>query len=186
MDIKVGVQALYYISEKLNHPVDKITAIKLIYFADRYHLRKYGRLITGDVYYAMKYGTVASNIKDILSNNICNEEGKGYIEQCIKKIDDKTYESVKSDIQLKSLSKTDIEALDFVIKKLGSLTSWELSELSHKYPEWKRFENTLSDDNKREPVVIDDFFSDYTFDGDVFQIIPQEIVEQSREIYFFG
>ena len=43
----------------------KMKALKLVYIADRYHLRKYGRLITNDTYFAMNYGPVPSGTKDI-------------------------------------------------------------------------------------------------------------------------
>ena len=40
-------------------------AIKLIYLADRLHLRKYGRPIIGDMYWAMKLGPVGSLAKRV-------------------------------------------------------------------------------------------------------------------------
>lgn len=39
---------------------------KILYFAERGHLSKYGRSITGDKYIAMKDGPVPSNIYDVL------------------------------------------------------------------------------------------------------------------------
>ena len=65
---KKGTQALNYFARKKNGKINKMKAIKLIYLADRYHLRKYGRPVVGDDYWAMKYGPVASstlNIADI-------------------------------------------------------------------------------------------------------------------------
>lgn len=45
-------------------------ALQLVYFADRYHLRKFGRPITNDEYFAMPYGPVASGAKDIAEGSI--------------------------------------------------------------------------------------------------------------------
>jgi len=62
MDTKIILQAVYYLSTKLG-TIDKLHAIKYFYFADKYHLMKYSRMITNDTYYAMKMGPVASNVK---------------------------------------------------------------------------------------------------------------------------
>ena len=53
--------AIHNSTSKLN--VTK--AIKLIWAADRYHLRKFGSLITHDFYLAMTRGPVGSNAKNI-------------------------------------------------------------------------------------------------------------------------
>jgi len=39
---KVG-QALLYIATRVGAPVSKLVALKLLFLADRYHLRKYAR-----------------------------------------------------------------------------------------------------------------------------------------------
>jgi hypothetical protein len=44
-------------------------ALKLIFLADRYHLCRYGRLITNDSYVAMKHGPVPSATRDIVESN---------------------------------------------------------------------------------------------------------------------
>src|SRR5690606_4362468 len=38
---------------------------KLLYFAEKQHLEKYGRMITGDAYKAMEYGPVPSKSYDL-------------------------------------------------------------------------------------------------------------------------
>ncbi len=55
MEIKKPVQTINYLVRLANAPVDKMKIIKLIWLADRLHLRKYGRTIVGDTYYAMKH-----------------------------------------------------------------------------------------------------------------------------------
>ena len=48
--------------------INKLDLLKMIYMADRYHLRRFGRLISGDTYYAMRLGPVPSISKTICDN----------------------------------------------------------------------------------------------------------------------
>lgn len=44
-----ATQALNFFARKApGHSINKMKALKLVYFADRYHLRKYGRPVVGD------------------------------------------------------------------------------------------------------------------------------------------
>lgn len=136
-------------------------AIKLIYFADRYHLRRYGRPVTNDEYVAMGYGPVGSKTKDIAENTsfldaIESEYNKKYIKrQGIHDI-----QSV-NDLDMNVFSDSDIEALEFAIKHFGHLGQFQLAEVSHAYPEWKRFERKLeSGIGSVFNMDYEDFFKD--------------------------
>jgi len=65
-DHKKATQALNFFAKRAGGKITKLNALKLIYLADRYHLRKYGRPIFSDTYWAMPYGPVASSVKDIV------------------------------------------------------------------------------------------------------------------------
>src|SRR2546430_14116429 len=81
--IRKSTQALNYFAHKAasGAPIrrlNKMKALKLLFFADRYHLRKYGRPVSDCAYFAMKHGPVASEAKrvaedsarlDVLSRN---------------------------------------------------------------------------------------------------------------------
>src|SRR5438309_84841 len=60
-----ATQALNFFAQRAGGSINKMKALKLVYFADRYHLRKYGRPVVGDEYLAMNYGPVASGTKDL-------------------------------------------------------------------------------------------------------------------------
>ena len=60
-----ATQALNFFALSASGRMNKLKALKLVFFADRYHLRLYGRPITNDRYLAMKYGPVASSCKDL-------------------------------------------------------------------------------------------------------------------------
>jgi uncharacterized phage-associated protein len=135
-------------------------AIKLIYFADRLHLRKYGRPIVGDVYWAMKLGPVGSRAKEAAELDV-PQSFLSYARKYIQPVDDKK----QSFISLKPtdtniFSKTDIECLESVYSAFGDKDQFELAELSHQYPEWKKHEKELKAGKKRVPMDYDDFFAD--------------------------
>lgn len=67
---KKATQILNYFAIKEGGKINKMKALKLTFLADRYHLRKYGRLITNDEYFAMEFGPVASGVKDIAEKTI--------------------------------------------------------------------------------------------------------------------
>ncbi|HCC85711.1 MAG TPA: hypothetical protein DEQ06_03790, partial [Porphyromonadaceae bacterium] len=55
--------AFLYILNKQRY-IDQFHAFKILYFADREHLAKYGRRIIHDTFYAMENGPVPSNLYD--------------------------------------------------------------------------------------------------------------------------
>ena len=63
LDIEKTIEALIYISHKTNN---LIYIMKVLYFADKHHLGKYGRYITGDNYIAMPNGPVPSGAYDLI------------------------------------------------------------------------------------------------------------------------
>ena len=155
-DFMKVTQVLNYLARKLGGKVDKLKAIKLIYLADKYHLRKYGRLVTGDQYIAMKLGPVQSGVKDIadLSDFLGSEE-RAYTSLFIRK-EGHDIESIK-EIDYDELSQTDVEALNFVLERFGNISDSDLIELTHKGYEWKRHENELKLKSRVDMDILDFF-----------------------------
>ncbi len=184
MDVNIVLESFYYLAKKIGSPVDKLAAVKLLFFADRYHLRKYGRLISDDIYFALPHGPVASNSLDIL-NIIMNGHNAGANKTYLKRKSTNTFVAVDNTYELEYLSDSDVEALDFTIKNFSKHEAWELRNLTHEYPEWKRYKNTLeSHASRREEIVMDDFFEDADIQDDPYSIIEDRIVELSKEFYF--
>ena len=64
LDIDKITHSILYVLEQTGAiSIHKLA--KILYFADKYHLAKYGRMITGETYIAMKYGPVPSFTYDI-------------------------------------------------------------------------------------------------------------------------
>jgi len=184
MDSNIILECLYYLSKKMNKDIDKLASIKFLFFADRYHLRKYGRLISEDTYYALPHGPVASNSLNIL-NDIMNGNNAGADKVYINRKTANSFIAVDNNYELDYLSSSDIEALDFSIENFAHYDTWTLRDLTHEYPEWKRYKNTLEGNlSKREKIQMNDFFEDADIKNDPYSIIDNEIVELSKDLYF--
>ena len=61
-----ALQSLVYLCDHLPQPVSVYTALKVIYFADKLHLERFGRQMFGDTYIAMDNGPVPSGAYDIV------------------------------------------------------------------------------------------------------------------------
>ena len=137
-DHQKSTQALNYFAIQAGGQINKMKALKLIFLADRYHLRKYGRFITNDNYVAMEHGPVPSTTKDIAeSNDYLEDIKKRYYEKYIKTV---------SNLELKSkkvankdvFSESDLEALNFAWNTFGHYDQFQLRDITHTYPEWTK------------------------------------------------
>lgn len=160
-DYKKATQAINYLARKEGGQIGKLKLIKLVYLADRYHLRKYGRPISNDTYFAMPYGPVGSSVKDIaeFSDFLADEEAE-YAGRYISRGPKQHTVVSTADVDTDVFSKSDIEALDFAYNEFGGQQPFSLVGTTHRYPEWKKFESALeSKETTREPMTYIDFFS---------------------------
>jgi len=171
---KKAAQALNLFAIENGGAINKLKALKLVFFADRYHLRKYGRPITNDEYYAMPFGPVASGVKDIAEfSDFLGETERDYAEQFIEHPDRYTIRS-KATCNEKVFSKSEVDALRYAWEKFGHVEEFALAELTHQYPEWKRHESAL-EATQRIKMFYEDFFEDPPQGVDrCFDLTPEE------------
>jgi uncharacterized phage-associated protein len=141
--------------------INKMKALKLLFFADRYHLRKYGRPVSDCAYFAMKNGPVASEAKSVAEESAhLPPQVRSYARRFVRKSGSYDVGSV-ANVDTDVLSETDVEALKFAWKTFGHYTKFELVDITHHYPEWKRHEKALDGDtHKRVPMSYEDFFAE--------------------------
>jgi len=153
---------------------------KLVYLSDRLHLRSYGRSITNDTYVAMKNGPVPSKTKDIVLKSAWFEpEVIEYTNTYLSDPKDFSFNSIKN-VDLNVFSKTDIKVMDEVYDYYGIRDQYELSEYSHYFPEWKRYENDLkSGVAKSFYIDLNDFFENGLTDKPFSQ--SDELLSLSKE-----
>lgn len=158
------LQAIVYILSALKDTgvlaLDRVKLMKLLWAADRYHVRKYGRLILPSKYCAMRHGPVNSLAEDIAkSSDYLSEDKKQDVQLYIRVIGNGV-ELIRTFNNCGYLSDTDREALDFAINQFGSEKTFDLANIiSHKYPEWSKYKHELDLNSKRSyDIDILDFF----------------------------
>ena len=176
-------QTVNYLAAKSGGSVPTMSLLKLVWLSDRLHMRKYGRTVTGDGYYAMKFGPVATKIYSGLQDGtFLSSEERAYAGLCFKKVGQYEIASA-SKPDLDFFSDSDVDVLDLVYNTFGVKDRFELSEFSHNFPEWSKFERLLKlGTNKRYEMDLLDFFTDALIDSDFFDQ-PKETIEFSKKLF---
>jgi len=191
---KKATQALNLLARKKDGKINKMKAIKLIFLADRLHLRKYGRPIVGDMYWAMKLGPVGSLTKNVAELSSISEDALAYAKKYIKPMDEKkqTFISLKQE-DLSVFSKTDLECIESVYNKFSDKDQFELAEITHEFPEWIKHKKELDGGKKRVKMDYDDFFTNTPKGDDLFsqnksdlEMAKESFSEQKEVSAFFN
>lgn len=164
VSVRKILQALYYIQSKApkNNEAksDIMYLLKLMFFSDRYHLRHFGFVASGDRYVAMKNGPVGSAAKDILQGKMprsANSAEQFYVADVLQISE---YDVVIYKQSSDELSESFRQALEFAVEAFGKFNQFQLSDISHDYPEWKKHEDTLRNRSKScVEMSFTDFFN---------------------------
>jgi hypothetical protein len=158
LNIEKIVQIFSYI-QRYAETTNKLELIKYLFFADRINIRKHFSFISLDCYFALENGPAGSSSLDILNknkeylSNFSDFELK-FLEK-IKKINQSTRIIEKSDTDL--LSKNEMSSFDL---SMQIFPRTNLVEISHDYPEWKRYKELFDEKLiSAKLIVIDDFFT---------------------------
>lgn len=200
---KRATQAANFFAVKEGRPISRLKAVKLIWAADRYHIRKYGRPVIGDQYRAMEHGPVGSNVLNVIKYenrgaDFLPVQAVGYISQYIGDGQGYVYRSLQAP-DLSVFSETDREALEFAYDTFGSLNPLAIRDVSHDYPEWNKFEAVFEQDvdPSSEPMDYLDFFTDpkelkglqsdpFALDPEWLEASKQTYIDNSRELKQWG
>ncbi len=154
-----AVQALNYFARQEGGSINKLKALKLLFFSDRYHLRKFGRPVSECAYFAMKHGPVASEAKQIAEEaQQLSKPARDYTRKFVRRDGEYAFSSV-ADTDATVLSASDREALEFAWQNFGRFGKYTLRDITHHYPEWQRHEAKLKT-SRRVPIDLADFFKE--------------------------
>lgn len=162
----------------------KLKAAKLLYFADKYHLIRYGRPIIGDTYFHQDNGPIPSKALNIMNEVIGreipiyakNESNKEKFEKVLK-VKKSMWEKhpifvANQEPNVDCLSETEQEAIRKTVQKYGKLSPGKLIEKTHEDASWLKT-------NNNEEIDYRLFFEDDP-DADKTAL---EYMESSREDY---
>ena len=187
IDFKKKVQIINFFAKQIpGKEIGKIEVLKAVFFADRYHMLKYCRSVSGDTYYAMKHGPVASEIK-----NICNLDAErlspeeiSYANLFLDIKKDSVHSISNREYDAAVFSETDMEALgkslELFLKLKNSKT--DIAEYSHRFFKWdEKYAPFLpKNENNRIDLDVDEFFE--IAEDDYCAEIPEDVRIFNREM----
>lgn len=134
-DSERALELVLYVANELRYPTLHSIS-KVVYFADREHLSRYGSLLSGDNYVAMRHGPVPSAIYNLLKAAAGRQEplipAEFYelVGQSLKVVDRSRVQPLRQ-ANLELLSDSQRECLDISIKANGKLSFKRLTDKSH-------------------------------------------------------
>ena len=157
LDAEKSLETIVYICQKTDN---LFNIIKTLYYADKLHLEKYGRLITGDFYVAMEDGPVPSGAYDLIKlvrGDVFSYESKiinAHPESAIKAVRTGKDTKVTSSRlpNLDYLSETDKECLDKAIEIYAKMDGGKLWDLVHREKSYNKTE-------KNKPIPLSEIIS---------------------------
>lgn len=164
VDIEKITQVISYLLQHTSEKTMNYTKVlKLVFFADKLHLRLYGNLITNDTYCAMKYWPVASHTYDIIKNpEDIDFQWKKIPFSKINNYDIKLDSNID---EFDMLSETEKKILDLILKTFWNENWKDLVEDTHKYKEWA---DVYNEQNQRAKMDITKFFENSVWQNEIF------------------
>jgi uncharacterized phage-associated protein len=150
--------ALLYLATRLPK-MDKYIACKMLFLADKQHLVKYGRPITGDSYAAMDHGPVPSNTLTLL-NGLENGQDNPLARMFdLNRVYRYPRLVPKGEPDMELLSRSNTQSLDEVADAHGRKSFAELKALTHELAAYKKaWARPRHGDSA--PMDFEDFFSE--------------------------
>jgi len=149
-DRNKATQAILWLLHKHGGTLSKLKLVKLLFWADKEHLIRYGRPIVGGQYYAMPHGPASSE----LLNHLNEATHKSF---CPFILENNLVSSQRL-ADKEELSESDIEALNSINQRYGSFSWWTLRNLSHLLAEYINSWRRKPEGSRRHPIAYEDLF----------------------------
>jgi len=154
-----SVEAILFIANRLDGPTIH-EVLKLLYFADKLHLERYGFLATGDEYVAMRFGPVASSTYDLIKAARGDKPGwyqQKFVELAQSAIDiaaDRRTVLIKRASDQDALSDTQKECLEDAIAQYGGMDFDARTNLSHDAAWQQAWKLAEDDEIGQSPIPV--------------------------------
>jgi hypothetical protein len=189
-NIEKIIQILAYIQRE-TRTRSKLEMIKYLFLSDRANMRRNFSFISRDRYFALKYGPVAAGTLDLLNKEDAffnYPEDELLLIDKIDIIDNRERQINETAMDL--LSKNEIDSLDFAI---NTFKGTRLVEVTHEYPEWKRYKDLFDKRlTSQEPIIMMDFFTNPVLDDSPYlkktfgkdpMYLDEDYLSEAREFY---
>lgn len=151
---KKAVESALWLIERAGGEMNLYNLLKSIFCAECNHINEYGVPIYGDSYVAMRHGTVASCLYDIIKGDMLEI---AYLEEEPLNYNKKTYIVTGNRLPyLDELSQSNIESLEYGFKEYGNLSFTEVREKNHKNDAWEIIWNNSPNSPIPIEMLIDD------------------------------
>ena len=181
-DYRKIVQSLSYLAGKSGGGLNRLHAFKMLFLADRDHLRRCGCLITGDSYVAMKYGPLPVAAERLVKEKRAPAAEREYADAYLRQepVGRSRTMLYSRDFDATQLSEQDIVSLDVAWNAYASHP--DVVDFTHEFPEWKRAAKKLTSGTASVPMRLLDFFLPAPAAVEYCAADP-EWVEASRELF---
>lgn len=140
LNAKKAIEAIVYLANK-KPAMTQYFFMKMMFYADKFHINKYGTPVIGDKYIKMANGPVPSFILDAIHRDCSKLTPEDYkeIEKSLSftTSGNKISTVAKRQANMDYFSDTDIECLDAAFDFCEGKTFTELKNITHDEPSWK-------------------------------------------------
>jgi uncharacterized phage-associated protein len=189
-DFERALAAMVYLASKRPPNLDKYKLCKLIFLADKYHLVRFSRPITGDHFCAMEYGPVPSNVLSLLDDFLEEKWDEEHVARMREYLEaDTSYKYPHFQFRQngfdfdQDLSISDRQALDEVLRRHGEKSFEELKGLTHEMPAYKEAWENPERSSKNPKMRFESLFLE---DGDAIRGADEEMIENEHLKRAFG
>ena len=130
--------AAFFLRKKDDHEMPYYDLIKFIYLADREHLRRKGRTLTGDLHWSLPWGPVVGHTLEAVRNNVFEAWTQHITTNRARKRC-----TLVEDAPPSALSRAEVQTLETVWSSFGHMDSQALMRYTHDLPEYTDTESRV-------------------------------------------
>jgi len=163
-DFPKTLAAITYLASKEIPELTKYKLCKLLFLADKLHLVRYGRVITGDKYCAITFGPVPSATLNLLTSVIDDRLWTDEARALGAAVElDRHYEHPRfkaTGFDATQLSQSDVMALDKVVAEYGHMGFGELKAITHSIYAYKAAWSGRAEGSSGVDMDFEQFFEE--------------------------
>jgi uncharacterized phage-associated protein len=170
------IEAAAVIARYEGKRISRLRLLKLLYIADRLAIKRRGRPLLGSKSVAMDHGPLHSDIYDMIKGEHPSSPRWSRFFTTIGKRDLRLTREPEN----LSLSRSEIDLLNQTAEQYSELNDWQLSELTHEFPEW----NAAYSGGTSRPIELEDIIKAVDR-GDDLESIVQDLADDEAYDRFF-